>query len=126
LPILFHTWGSKEDLRELRQLSAHYPNASLLAAHAGATNEAGYIALANECPNVYLDLSFSGSYRGLVKRFVDAVNPEQIVWGSDGYFFGQAQQLGKVIGADISDELKKMILGGNAKRIISKIKTGVK
>jgi uncharacterized protein len=122
LPILFHTWGQEDCLNELRAISKRYPHANLLAAHAGAANEAGYIELANECPNVYLDLAFSGSYRGLVQRFADAVNPEQIVWGSDAYFFGQGHQLGKVVGANVSDEIKKMILGENAARIMSKIR----
>ncbi len=122
LPILFHTWGQGSCLNELKEISRRYPDTSLLAAHAGAANEAGYIALARECPNIYLDLAFSASWRGLVKRFVDAVGPEQVVWGSDAYFFGQAQQLGKVAGADISDECKKMIFGGNAARILSRIR----
>jgi predicted TIM-barrel fold metal-dependent hydrolase len=122
LPILFHTWGKKEQLNSLQETSKRYPNAILLAAHAGAANEKDYIELAQQCKNIYLDLAYSFSPRGLVKRLVDGVGPEKIVWGSDCYFFGQAQQLGKVIGARIIDEEKILILSGNAKRILAESK----
>lgn len=120
LVILFHTWGRESQLNPLKKISTRYPNATLLAAHAGAKNEAGYIELAKECKNVYLELAFSDSPRGLVKRLVDGVGAEKVIWGSDCYFLGQTHQLGKVVGARISDEEKTLILSENAKRILEK------
>lgn len=120
--ILFHTWGGENQLNPLKDISKRYPNAILLAAHAGAANENGYIELAKECKNVYLELAYSGSPRGLVKRFVNAVGAEKIIWGSDCYYFGETHQLGKVVGARISDAEKTLILSGNAKRLLAKSK----
>jgi len=124
-PMLFHIWGKKDDFNDIREISKKYPNTSILMAHAGAANEAGYIKIAKECKNVYLELAYSVSPRGLVKRLVDAVGAKKIIWGSDCYFFDMHQQLGKVVGARISDEEKILILAENAKRILAKRKMAI-
>ena len=43
---------------------------------------------------------------------------EKIVWGSDALFINMAQQIGKVLGAEITDNQKKRILSDNARRIL--------
>lgn len=123
LPVLLHTWGQAEDFRQVRELAKAYPDAALILAHAGAADEAGYAAVARDCANVHLDPTLSVSPRGLVRRFVDAVGPARIVWGSDVYFMNQAQQIGKVLGADIPEEAKRMILSDNARRILARIRS---
>ncbi len=120
LPVLFHTWGGQEELDHIRSVSERYRQASLLVAHAGSENEAAYIELAKDCPNVYLDLALSMAPRGLVERLVEAVGAEKVVWGSDSYFLNQAQQLGKVVGADIPEQAKAQILCGNARKILAR------
>jgi len=119
-PMLFHIWGKEDDFNDIKEISRKYPNTSILMAHAGAANEAGYIKIAKECKNVYLELAYSASPRGLVKRLVDAVGAEKIIWGSDCYLFNMHQQLGKVVGARISDEEKTLIFAENAKRILAR------
>jgi len=120
LPILFHTWGADEEFKQIRGLSARFPETSLLLAHAGCANEEGYIKIARECPNVYLDTAFSRSPRGLFERLVACAGVEKVVWGSDAYFYSQSSQVGKVLGAQISDEEKRMVLSGNAERILGR------
>jgi predicted TIM-barrel fold metal-dependent hydrolase len=121
MPALYHSWGGDKELEEIRKVSNRFPNLSLLLAHAGAANEENYARIARECPNVYLELALSRSPRGLVKRLVDAVGADRVVWGSDMYFLDQAQQIGKVAGAQISEEDKIKILSGNAQRILGRI-----
>ena len=123
MPALFHTWGGDAEFAELRTVSSRYPDMSILLAHSGCTNEPGYVQMASECPNVYLDLAFSRSFRGLVARLVGAVGADRVVWGSDGYFFDQAQQLGKVAGADISESDKLKIISGNAARLLARVRS---
>jgi len=122
LPVLFHTWGEPELLDVMRKLSHKYPEASLLLAHAGTCNEEGYISIARDCPNVYLDPTLSISPRGLVQRLVEGAGSERILWGSDACFLSMAQQLGKVVAARIPEEDKKMILRDNAERILARVK----
>ena len=58
---------------------------------------------------------------GFTEMAVRELGPERIVYGSDvgGRSFGS--QVGKVLGANISDEAKKMILGGNLRRLLQPV-----
>lgn len=123
MPVLLHTWGSKNDFAVLQELAPRYPGAAFLIAHAGAGNSAGgCTALARDHENVYLDTSFSAGPRGLVEELVEGAGPSRVVFGSDCYFMSLTQQIGKILGADISEEDKHTILSRNAQRILSKVK----
>ena len=122
MPVLFHTWGSQEnDFDPITRMAEKYPDTSLILAHAGAGGEAGYTDITRKVPNVHLDIAYSLSPRGLVKRLVEAVGADRVTFGSDSYFFSLTQQVGKVLGADIADEDKIKILSTNATRILSRI-----
>ena len=81
-----------------------------------------YIAMARDLAIVYLDLTFSRSPRGLVARFVREVGSEKVVWGSDGWFMSNCQQIGKVLGAEIDDQDKERILSLNAPAILERVR----
>ncbi len=122
LPVLLHTWGKAEELQQAAELATSYPGASVLMAHSGAgLNEKGYIELACEHENIYLELAMSGSTPGLVDRLVAGAGAEKVVWGSDTYFLNMAQQVGKVLGARLSEEQKRVVLSENAKRILGRV-----
>ena len=63
--------------------------------------------------NVYADLAGSNPVAGYIEMAVRELGAERVLYGSDvpGRSFGS--QLAKVIGAEISDDAKKLILGGN-------------
>jgi uncharacterized protein len=121
MPVLFHTWGQAETFRQMRGLAEKFPDASLIMGHAGAENEDEYIKISGEFPNIYLDLTFSAGPRGLARRLVDGAGAERVVFGSDGGFLGITQQVGKVLGARLSEDEQRQILGGNARRILERI-----
>ncbi len=121
MPVLLHTWGKDADFAQCRDIAERFPGLRLLTAHTGCSNEEEYCRLALDYPNIYLELAMSLSPRGLVKRLVDRVGADRIVWGSDVCFINQAQQLGKVLGAHIPDEDKTKILGGNARHILDRV-----
>jgi hypothetical protein len=121
MPVLLHTWGEAKTLLQCRELAERYPNAMLLLAHAGVENEAGYIELASDCENVMLELALSRGPYGLVDRLVAGVGADKVLWGSDCFFMGQAQQIGKVLGAKISDDDKAKLLSTNARRVLNRI-----
>ena len=122
MPVLFHTWGEAEMFRQLRGIAGKFPDTSLIMGHAGAENEDEYIKIAGEFPNIYLDLTFSTGPRGLARRLVDGAGADRVVFGSDGGFLGITQQIGKVLGARFSDDEKRQILGGNARRILERVR----
>ncbi len=118
LPILFHTWGDDPTLRDVREIAARYPGAPCLLAHAGAAAEDKYLALAHDLPNIYLDTALSCPPCGLIERLVAGAGAERVVFGSDIYFLSLPHQIGKILGARISDEEKRLILGGNARMLL--------
>ncbi len=118
LPVLLHTWGDEKVMGEVLAISARYPGAAFLLAHAGAMNPDIYVSVARRRDNVYLEIAGSASPMGLVERFVRDVGAEKVVFGSDVYFLDQAQQVGRVAGANIPEEAKVMVFGGNARRIL--------
>jgi uncharacterized protein len=123
MPVLLHTWGGMNDeFREIRELAERYPNASFLLAHAGAGGtEAAYLALARDHRNVHLDLALSAAPRGIVERLVRGAGADRVTYGSDCCFISLAHQIGKVLGARITDEEKLLVLGGNARRILGRV-----
>jgi hypothetical protein len=122
MPVLLHTWGEERDVVAVRDLAPKYPDAAFLLAHSGAgAAGTGFVALTNEFPNVYLELAYSAGPRGLVEKLVAQAGADRVVWGSDCYFFSMTQQIGKVLGADLSDEDKRKILSGNARRLLARV-----
>lgn len=122
MPVLLHAWGAASDFAAIRELAAKYPEASFLFAHSGTGGaEAECIRLAREVPNAYLDLAYSQGPRGLVERLVAGAGAEKVLFGSDCYFFSMTQQIGKVLGADLSDGEKRKILSENALRILERV-----
>ncbi|MHB9130602.1 MAG: amidohydrolase family protein [Armatimonadota bacterium] len=122
LPVLFHTWGDAGEFAQIREIAGQYPDLNILLGHSGSANETFYIEAAREYPNMFCETCFSRAPRGMVARLVDAVGVDKVVWGSDGYFYNQAQQIGRVLGAQISDEDKCKILRDNALGILSVIR----
>jgi predicted TIM-barrel fold metal-dependent hydrolase len=120
LPVLFHTFGQDHQFAQVGEIAKRYPDATILVAHLRTMNEPGYHRIAREHPNVFVDTVGSSAPRGLVERAVAAIGADKIVWGSDAYCYGLPQQIGKVLGAKISDEDKVKILSGNARRILAR------
>ena len=67
-------------------------------------------------------LSFSRTPPGLVEELAEGAGVDKIVWGSDALFLAMAHQIGKVLGARLSDSHKRIILSANARRILGKIR----
>jgi len=122
MPVLLHTWGGGEVISQVRTLAAEYPEIALLLAHAGADKPGVYVSLAREFESVYLDPCMSAAPRGLIARLVAEAGAEKVVWGSDAVFLNMAQQIGRVLGADIPDQDKSKLLSENAKRLLGRVR----
>ncbi len=116
LPILAHTWG--DELDQLEPAINTYPAVTWLMAHTASTQKAKYIRFARQYPNVYLELCYSPSPRGLIESLVAENLADKLIFGSDSVFMGAAQQLGRVLFAQISPRDKSKILSQNAIRAL--------
>lgn len=117
LPVLYHTWGGPE-LAAIDRLAASWPGITHIMAHAGVVNAGSYIELAQRHANVVLDTCLCRSPRGLIERLVQGAGRDKIIWGSDAHFYSMSHQMGKVVGANLSNEELLSVLAGNARRIL--------
>lgn len=115
LPILAHAHA-----QEIDTLARQVPQATILIAHLGEqaeTNMWQTLTMARSHPNVILDLTSSQIYAGLVEACVETVGPERVVFGTDMPLLEPEVQIQKVYAANIDEEARQLILGGNAARL---------
>lgn len=77
------------------------------------------IRLANDFPNVYLDLcAIPDEEIGLIERFVKEAGSEKVIFGTDFPWFSYPYYIGAVLGAEINDNDRKNIFFKNARRLL--------
>ncbi len=126
--IMQHTWfktGGKQGPgestpSELAELAAKYPEQNFLCAHAGGEWEQGIRAVA-DAPNVLVETSGFDATAGFIEMAVRELGAERIVFGSHLPSRSLGTELGKVVGAEISDHDRKLILGENYRRLLQPI-----
>jgi predicted TIM-barrel fold metal-dependent hydrolase len=126
-PVLQHTWlkitGNLPDEStpmELAELAARHPAATLICGHSGGDWEQGIRAIRPH-PNVCADLCGGDPTSGFTEMAVRELGAERVLYGSDVGGRSFASQLGKVLGADIPESAKRLILAGNLKRLLKPI-----
>jgi len=112
---------------DLAQLARRHANATFICGHTGGNWEIGIRAI-RDCKNVYADLCGSDPTAGYTEMAVRELGAARVLYGSDAGGRSFASQLAKVLGADIPESAKKLILGENLKRLLTPIltKKGVK
>ncbi len=127
VPVLQHTWSKitgnlpGESLpKDIAELAARHPQATIICAHTGGEWESG-IRMIRSYPNVYAELCGSDPTAGYTEMAARELGAERVLYGSDAGGRSFASQLAKVLGADIPDAAKRLILAGNIKRILQPI-----
>ena len=105
---------------ELAELARRHPDARFICAHSGGDWEAGFRAISG-CPNILPDLCGFDPTAGVTEMAVRELGAERVLYGSDAGGRSFASQLAKVVGADIPDSAKRLILGENLKRLLTPI-----
>ncbi len=126
-PVLQHTYlkiagnlPGESTPMDMAALAARHPKATLICGHTGADWERGLRAI-RPYPNVYADLCGSDPTAGMVEMAVAELGAERVLYGSDAGGRSFASQLAKVLGANIPDAAKRLILAGNLKRLLRPI-----
>jgi predicted TIM-barrel fold metal-dependent hydrolase len=100
------------------------PEATMILAHGGT----GWGAHINEwmdtvealrdAPNLYLETCTSIVDAGFTEFAVSELGADRIVFGTDSPLLDPAVQMAKISGAEIGEDDKRKILGGNMRRIL--------
>jgi len=123
--IMQHTWfktGGKQGPgestpAELATLARRYPQQTFICAHAGGEWEQGIRAV-QASPNVVVETSGFDATAGFIEMAVQELGPRRIIFGSHLPSRSLGTELGKVLGAEISEDDRRLILGGNFRRLL--------
>ncbi len=111
LLMLHHNWGSAQQTRRLCEM---YSNAVLFTGHS-----VGHLAeVVRDYPNLFVCTCPFLDW-GQTERFVDLYGADRLLFGSDLMDLPIAWGLGPILYARISEEDKRLILGGNLRRILA-------
>jgi len=105
---------------DLALLAERHPTAQLIAGHIGGDWERGLRAIQNS-PNVYAGIGGFDPTAGMTEMAVRTMGADRVIYGSDIGGRSFSSQLSKVQGADIPEVSKRLILGGNLKRLLTPI-----
>ncbi len=123
VPILQHTFlkagGSMPTESrpcDLVELARRHPQTQFLAAHCGGNWLHGIRTMARQA-NIAVDVSGGEPEAGQTEYAVKWLGAERVLYGSDAAGRSFASQLAKVVGAEISDNNRSLILSKNAVRL---------
>jgi predicted TIM-barrel fold metal-dependent hydrolase len=126
MPVLHHIWQHRRrewptqeasDGVELCRLARRHPGVTFILAHIGGGGDWLHtLRAARPVPNVYLDLSGSGTDGGMLEGALAAVGAERLLWGADVTLctgWAKLRALKRLLPAADLD----LVAGGNAGRI---------
>jgi len=113
LPIIF-----EEDLAFTEIFVKRTKSLKLIIPHMGMLGGSplDFLEAFEKYPNVYFDTSLASS--GVVKRFIETIGPERILFGSDIPFGTMKTELEKILSLKMRTEEKELMLSENLKRLI--------
>ena len=126
IPVLQHTWASlgtkarrtHSDPADTCLLARRFPDVKLIMAHLYGFGPRGVLE-AKGLDNLYIDTSACLPFAGLIEYAVEKLGPDRILYGSDIPIRELGQCIGRVTGAEISDDDKSKILFHNARELLT-------
>ena len=120
--ILSHTWLDNDphgNIGLFADVAKSRPAISWIMGHSGGPyGSRRAVELAQQVPNIYLDITLSMCPARQIEFFVQEVGSERVLFGTDNPFLDPRPQIGRVALAKISPEDKANIFGRNARRLV--------
>lgn len=123
--IFQHTWiksggnlAGESTPMQLAELAARHPDAQFICGHSGGNWELGIRAI-RTATNVATELAGFDPTAGMVEMAVRELGARRVVYSSDAGGRSFASQLGKILGANVSPDERRLILGENLKRLLT-------
>lgn len=127
VPILQHAYDrvdgnlpGESGCGDVAALAARHPDASFICSHTGNDWERG-IRMIRPHKHVWAEVCGSDPTAGFVEMAVRELGAGRVIYGSDAGGRSFASQLAKVTSAAIPEEAKRLILGGNLRRLLAPV-----
>jgi predicted TIM-barrel fold metal-dependent hydrolase len=124
IPILFHAWykvvdkkPNESDGSDIAHLALRHPDTHFIMAHLTGVGRRG-VQDVEDLPNVSVDTCGGWYDTEMVEYAVRRLGVDRVLYGSDYIGRDYAPQLGRVLGAQLSDDDKERILWRNATRVL--------
>lgn len=121
LVVLSHTDnGELSEPRRLAVAAARFPGANFVAGHAGNIEpyRTQAIDAARGLANYFVETCSTYRSPGVIEQLVEGAGADKVLFGSDQPLMDPRTQLGKILTAQISDDDKRLVMGGNAVRLL--------
>jgi len=120
--VLVHTWldddpYGNQDL--FVSVARDYPAINWLMGHTGGPYGSVHgVEIAAGLPNVFFDITLSMCPARQIEFLVKEVGADRVIFGTDNPFIDPRPQIGRLFLADIGDDDRAKIAGGNVRRYI--------
>lgn len=110
--------------REFINVAKRFPDLTLMAYHAGGSYEAAdaVIEAGQQFDNIMAEPTLTPVCGRIIEHLVEGLGEDRVCYGSDQPMRDPRQQLGWVVYTRLPIEVKRKILGGNAKRLLDRIR----
>lgn len=121
LLVLMHTWGGSpfDGPEQVRRLAERYANVSFLLGHSCHGDWEAAVKLANDFPNLFLELTAVFDDRGVIEMFADHAGSQRMLFGTDLPWFDPHHAVGALLSAHLSDEDIHNICHINAEKLLA-------
>jgi predicted TIM-barrel fold metal-dependent hydrolase len=99
------------------ELARRHPKLQIVCAHTIELT----VRMIRDTKNVYAGIAGGDSTAGITEMAVRELGAERVIYGSDCGGRSFASQVSKVLGADLPDSAKELILGGNLRRLLAPV-----
>lgn len=131
LPVMFHAWyktvhttvradvkhSNESNGADVADLAKRFPASRIVLLHLPGVRYRG-VRDVEDLPNVCMDTSGGQPASGLVEYAVRHLGEDRVLYASDYESRNMSTQLGRIYGADISEQAKKKLLWDNAVRVL--------
>ena len=125
VPVLQHAYNrvagnlpGESSCEDVAELAARHPDAAFICAHTGNDWERGIRAIRPH-RNVSAEICGCDPTAGFVEMAVRELGAERVIYGSDAGGRSFASQLAKVYAADLPAADRRLVLGGNLRRLLA-------
>ncbi|MGM0494878.1 MAG: amidohydrolase family protein [Armatimonadota bacterium] len=102
---------------EIAELANRYPKLTIICGHLGGGGDWEWqIKALRSAPNAFADTSGSVVDEGMIEMAVEVMGADRLLFACD---MSMTAGVGKIRGAQISDEQRELILAGNFQRILA-------